>query len=73
MRCRFLYANIFHYTLFVSWLETVYKSQITLAGKIRPGGDTICYSWFEFKFEKFDHLEITFNCSTHVFFIGMIV
>ena len=23
----------FHYTLFVSWLETYYKSQITLAGK----------------------------------------
>ena len=54
----------FHYTLcFFSWLVTYYKSQITLAGKIRSGGDTLCYSWFEFKFEQFDHLEIRISCS----------
>ena len=61
-----------HYILFDSWLETYYKYQITLAEKIRSGGDTFCYSWFKFIFEKLEHLEIMFNCSV-LEFIGMIV
>ena len=52
-----------HNILFDSWLETYYKSQISLAGKIRSGGDTFCYSWFESIFEKLEHLGIMFNCS----------
>ena len=52
----------------MKWLETDYKFQITLAGKIRSEGDSLCYCWFEFKFEQFEHLVIRFNCSALGFY-----